>query len=274
MQLEIINLVETKKQTVDFNGDASISRELLLDRASLFGDGFYTTGVIENGKLVYRKQHLDRLVQSAQKLRFEPLDLKALLGKLDLMSESVGNAIVRINISRKQSQRGYSISAKAINYAQIILSPISFLSSDNCDLVNANYEISKNRQLGGIKHLNRLDSVLASSELTTANQEGIMYHEEQVICGSKSNLFVKINGLWITPEIKECGVLGIMRQQVIDKLIEQNVNYQIRELNRSELENVSSAFVTNCVIGVWPAKSINGRPLDVQESEELKEILV
>lgn len=244
-----------------------------LDRACLFGDGFFTTGIIVNNCFRYQNNHMARLLESAKKLRFDGFSVSGLKQCIAKISEQNANASIRISISRRQSQRGYSISKQAQYYCTIHLSELKDAPDVPCELIDATISVSYNKDLAGIKHLNRLDSVLAASEISNKNQEVLMYHDHQVICGSRSNLFVKLNDEWLTPSLDGAGVKGITRQRVLDVFSEKKIKHQITSITREQLAQVSAAFVTNSLIGVWSAKSLNGCTLDVEDSDQLKKLI-
>ena len=258
MQFEILN------QLTESNHPAQ------LDRAGLFGDGFFSTGLICEGLLIDRELHLERIVNSANRLMFNSLDLTAINAAIDEVCALESNAILRINISRSQLKRGYAIASNASYKAQFVLSPYLKNSEVPCELFDSNTEISSNQSLAGIKHLNRLDSVLAASALKEVHHEALMYHQNDLICGSKTNLFVNIDGGWQTPSLERCGVLGIMRHKVLANMRRLGVECKIAPISRTRVKEISSAFITNCVFGVWPATSINGRALQLAPSQQLK----
>jgi len=259
MQIDIVNQIEHAE---DPN---------TLDRSSLFGDGFFTTGVIKSNQLLLKNQHLDRLKQSATKLLFPELDIGRLSNIIDELCLSHCSAIIRINVYRRQTKRGYSIAKDALTQITIMLSPVQKKPSEYCELFDAKTEISLNHSLAGIKHLNRLDSVLAASEVTQANHEALMYQQNNLICGSKSNIFLRLNKQWMTPSITSCGVNGIMRQRVLHNMQKIGITCEIVDLPSAQIKDVSAAFITNCVFGVWPASYVNGRELDLLLTNQITE---
>ena len=72
----------------------------------------------------------------------------------------------------------------------------------------------RNKALAGIKHLNRLEQVLARAEWDDgALDECLMLDDRShVISATQANLFARIEGRWNTPALDECGVAGVMRR--------------------------------------------------------------
>ncbi len=244
-----------------------------LERASLFGDGFFTTGIIQDSQFCHQQRHFKRLRMSADRLLFTGLDLSQLQDRLKQLVSQIESAAIRISIARQQQQRGYAIAADAKTVCTILLSKLPALPCDYCQLIDAKTVISCNPTLAGIKHINRLDSVLAASEISSINQEALMYHGDLVICGSKSNLFVRLNGVWLTPKLSNCGIEGITRDRTIEMLNQQNIQYSISDIHRSDLTDVDAAFVTNSLTGIWPVKSINDRLVKLENSNYIRKLV-
>lgn len=244
-----------------------------LDRAALFGDGFFTTGIIYQNQFCHQQRHFERLITSANRLLFDGLELDLLKDQLNQVVSKTDNAAIRISISRQQLQRGYAISTDANYRCTILLSNLPELPNDNCELVDAETAISSNPTLAGLKHLNRLDSVLAASEISTVNQEVLMYHGELAISGSKCNLFVKLNGVWKTPKLTECGIDGITRNRVIEMFEQHKLVLNIEDIKRSDLNEVDAGFMTNSLIGVWPVASINSKRINTKDSDHIRKLV-
>lgn len=254
-----------------------------IDRGKLFGDGFFTTGKISNGKIEFFERHKERLVKSALVLSMPQFSINDLAKQLDDIVQKVERAVFRLTVSRQQVERGYAISSQATISYVLALYPLPIINSsakhnqttnNYCDLIFAKTPISVNPLLAGIKHLNRLDNVLAASEVSAADQESLMFDGEQfVICGSRTNLFLKIQGRWCTPNLNKAGVVGITYQRVLKLMEKQQIACHHREIHRDELIYVESAFVTNSLIGVWPAKALNGIGLSLQPAIFIKEQL-
>ena len=254
--------------------DSTIDKNNLLNRGEMFGDGFFTTGVIINGQIAFKDAHVARLESAATQLAFKDFSLSDLQSKLDNIENTCyDDCTFRISVCRNQSSRGYKISEKATSYCKIDLFPLVERPKSPCELLIARIHINHNPSLAGIKHLNRLDSVLASSEIESANQEALMLDGDKLICGSRSNLFVLINGIWLTDKLDSCGILGITRQRVLDYFVSHDIPHKQTEIRLDDIPLIKAAFVTNSLIGAWPAKSIHGRSLSLESSQQISEFI-
>ena len=115
--------------------------------------------------------------------------------------------------------------------------------------------------LAGIKHLNRLEQVLARAEWDDEGiAEGLMLDDRgQVISGTQSNLFAVMAGQIVTPALDQCGVAGIMRRAFCAWAAEHAIAVIERSLLPGELETAAELLVTNALIGAWPVRELAGR---------------
>jgi len=123
---------------------------------------------------------------------------------------------------------------------------------------------SHNPALAGIKHLNRLDSVLARAEWSDPGiAEGLMLAPAgELVGGTMSNLFLWDGRTLATPRLDVCGVAGTMRSRAIGLAADHGIPCVERVIRREELAGARGIFVTNALIGAWPVRRLQGRALD------------
>lgn len=242
----------------------------LLDRSALFGDGFFTTGVVRAGRLAFEAEHLKRLTLSAQKLLFVDFSTERLKKVLADFLRDCQHAAIRISVVRCQSARGYAIGKDAQTLCRVQLSELPELPSQSCQLVLAKNAISTNPDLAGIKHLNRLDSVLAASQIDPSCQEALMGFDRQVISGSRSNVFLRVDGQWYTPKLDQAGVAGITRRRVMQAMQAQEIPVFEQSVTLAMLGRADAAFLTNSLFGFWPVGAIMERPCDAALAQALR----
>jgi 4-amino-4-deoxychorismate lyase len=111
-------------------------------------------------------------------------------------------------------------------------------------------------RLAGVKHLNRLEQVLARAEWNDATvHEGVMCDPDgQPICATAANLFVVIDGRFSTPRLDRCGVAGIARAWVLAQRA-----VEVRPLQWSELESADELFLSSSVRGILPIARLDGQ---------------
>jgi len=259
-------------QFFDFRTDTQNNNQtnIDLDRGYLFGDGFFTTAIIQDGKINHQPLHQQRLNDSSIKLKFSGFKPEQLFEYIDDKIKTISNACVRITVSRAQQMRGYAFSGNekinvCIQLFSLIEQPKSF-----CELFFADTPISNNPFLAGIKHLNRLDNVFAAKEIKKINQESLMCIDDLVICGSRTNLFIKQGGVWLTPKLDKAGINGITRLRLIKLMREQDINIRLRDISKQQVIDCDAALVTNSLLGIWSVCRIGDKPLATKLSENLK----
>ena len=86
--------------------------------------------------------------------------------------------------------------------------------------------------------------------------EGLtMDADDNIICGTMSNVFFIKDRAVHTPSLDRCGVAGVMRRHVIACLEEQDISTLIREIKITEMNDFDEVFVSNSQFGVLPVRS-------------------
>jgi 4-amino-4-deoxychorismate lyase len=107
--------------------------------------------------------------------------------------------------------------------------------------------------LAGIKHLNRLENVLARAECSDAEaDEGLLLDQEGfAIGGAMTNLFIVEQGALLTPDLSRCGVAGVTRARVLEIAEKSRLACQVARLPLERVMNADEVFLVNSVIGLW-----------------------
>jgi 4-amino-4-deoxychorismate lyase len=112
--------------------------------------------------------------------------------------------------------------------------------------------LGRNARLAGIKHLNRLEQVLAQAEWDDETiVDGLMLDTEgELVSGTASNVFLVCEGMLVTPDLRFCGVLGIMRAEVLRAARELGIAVSEEPLWPQDVEAASEVFITNAIRGI------------------------
>lgn len=258
------------------------------DRAIHYGDGLFETILCSENKLLYWSQHYLRLQRSAQRLKLRCPDEDVLLGDIRCLlklNETPGSKVcsIKIIITRGSSDRGYVIPKKT-NEKRIVL--MSALAADYSSLLSGELlsgelyicknQVSINESLAGLKHLSRLENVLARNEWNdTANNQfidGLMLNaRQQVIEGSMSNVFaIKENNLY-TPDLSQSGVNGIMRDMIIDAAGRNNIQLSMLNLKLEDLYEMEEIFISNSLMGI---RSVNKIDASLYQQQTLTKFML
>jgi 4-amino-4-deoxychorismate lyase len=242
------------------------SKELIgiSDRGFQYGDGLFETIEVRDGQAVFLVRHLERLSSGCQRLGipFPGMDLLSLEAKM-LCSRGVSNrAVLKIIITRGSGGRGYR--------QPDVVQPTRVLSLHPYPDYPETYQqqgiitrfcttrLGLNPTLAGIKHLNRLEQVMARSEWNdTAIQEGLMLDANgHVIEGTMTNLFYIKNNSLYTAALTQSGVAGIMRGIIMSLSADYSLSVIEHQFTQGELLSADEVFVCNSIIGIWPIRQI------------------
>ncbi len=232
------------------------------DRGVQYGDGVFESIAFRNGTAEFLQAHLQRLMLGCERLKIQ-LDLPTLQRELDnLLAELQADQVIKIIITRGEGGRGYRFAPEM--HATRILSthpmPVYPESYDQhgIELFVCSYRLSINPALAGIKHLNRLEQVLARSEWQDEQfAEGLMFDTQgRLIEGTMSNVFIVNNGALKTPKLDNAGICGIMREKIINLAGDLGIRCDIVEISQNDLLNADEMFVCNSLIGIWPVRAI------------------
>lgn len=244
------------------NGQA-ITSIAVANRAIHYGDGIFETIALKHGIISFWPAHYQRLVAACERLKFPQPQEALLLQEIDEVKQGLDKAVIKIIITRL-GERGYRIpnSAQVTRIVQSYVYPEfpKAYQQSGIEVCFCKTGVSENKALAGIKHLNRLDNVLASSEWVDPIVEGLMCNaQEQVIQGTKSNLFCVKDGVLYTPDLSSAGINGIMRAQVLQWAQEQKINTSIETISRDKLLTFDEMFVCNSIFGIWPVTKLDNK---------------
>lgn len=227
-------------------------------RALHYGDGVFRTGLVRDGVLVDRERHLRKLASDAARL---DLDVSAQLAtEIDDACAGVAEGVLKIVLSRRDSGRGYRPAGSACD-RMLQVGPMPQWSGElweqGISLGWSKVLLGIQPRLAGIKHLNRLEQVLASRECPADRDEVILCDAEgRVTCGTRTNLFFVIEGILVTPDVSVAGVAGMMRDKVIELARATTIGGEIGLISPDEVRHASESFVTNSLVGIWPVRRV------------------
>ncbi|MEJ1228475.1 aminodeoxychorismate lyase [Pseudomonas sp. CCNWLW56] len=232
----------------------------LKDRGLAYGDGLFETIAVRAGVPVLLERHLQRLEQGCQRLALH-VDWVALSAELDAYAQGLWQGVLKLIVTRGDGLRGYAAVPSAP--ARRILQgspPVAYPAAhaeQGISLFPCATRLSEQPLLAGLKHLNRLEQVLARAEWGGAEHaEGLMRDTSgRVIEGVFSNLFLVCNGVLMTPDLSRCGVAGVMRAELLFQAESQGIVTQIADIGLEQLHLADEVFVCNSVYGVWPVRA-------------------
>ena len=234
------------------------------DRGLQYGDGLFETIEIKNQRPVFLIEHLNRLEDGCRRLKIPFPAKKTLIEESDaLCRRTTGEAVLKIIVTSGSGGRGYR--RPDIMEATRILSLHPFpdypaaYASKGVNLRTCRTPLGMNPALAGIKHLNRLEQVLARSEWDTSDvQEGLMLDSSgNAIEGTMTNLFFIRNRTVCTASLAECGIAGITRGIIMALARRHRLAVQELTCPPEQLYSADEVFVCNSIIGIWPVRQLD-----------------
>jgi 4-amino-4-deoxychorismate lyase len=244
------------------NGDRQATLPLD-DRAILYGDGLFETLRIRAAKAEFLDRHLQRLAAGCKRLCFPDLDWQSLRDEIGLCAAQRDDGVLKLIVSRGSGGRGYRIDPAASVTRIVSILPLpEWPAHPSIDGIRARIcqtPLAIQPLLAGIKHLNRLEQVLARAEWhDPAVAEGLMLAPDgRLVEGTMSNVFLVHDGVLKTPELSQCGIAGVMRSVVLDCAKVLGLGPRIETLTLEDVGSAQEMFVCNSLIGIWPLVAID-----------------
>lgn len=249
-------------QTAIWLDGAPTSTLPLPDRAVEFGDGLFETLLVYKGNPLYTEVHLQRLQRGLEVLDI-PDCLPAAESHLVDAARDVGErgwewSALRLTVSRAPGPRGYAPGDPAPPRILVVVTRLErdcARLADSATLAVSGIRLAARPALAGIKHLNRLEQVLAAGEARRAGvDEGLVLDASGRLTGVVAgNLFLVRGGELCTPVLVDCGIAGTRRRLILERWAPA-LGLNVRELPLvlHDLEDAQEVFYSNSLFTVRP----------------------
>ena len=237
------------------------------DRGFQYGDGLFETIEIWQNHPVFLTQHLKRIHYGCQRLQIPEIDDTILRNdiKKSLLHCQTGHAVLKLIITRGKGDRGYRQPeeinpTRALSLHPFPSYPVDYQTQGICVRI-CKTRLGINPTLAGIKHLNRLEQILARAEWQDNSiQEGIMLDiNDHVIEGTMTNLFYVKSGCLYTPLIKNNGIAGIIRDWIIRIAKQFELNVIEKPLTLDNVYTADELLLCNSIIGIWGVRQLENK---------------
>ncbi|MFC3031191.1 aminodeoxychorismate lyase [Pseudoalteromonas fenneropenaei] len=236
------------------------------DRGFNYGDGFFTTAKVVDGKVVHWPLHQARLVECAARLYFQPLDLVLIEQKVAEVVADSALAVVKIVITRGVGGRGYQPPRESS--ATVVVSLLPYpqhydnLANTGIELGISPIKLAKQPLLAGLKTLNRLEQVLIKQAMQAENVDDVVVldYDDHVVETSAANLLGVVNGQIVTPALTDCGILGVYLQHLMQRLAITAVTWPL-----SQWQQCDALFVCNSLMQLVAVKRLGTQYWDMKQ---------
>lgn len=235
------------------------------DRGLAYGDGVFRTLPMLGGQARMWSRHYAKLAADCRALAITPPEEQQLRADLGRVAAAHPDCVLRITVTRGSGGRGYepppqSRSRRIVAASRLPEYPLSWLR-EGVAVRHCTIRLAVQPRLAGIKHLNRLENVLARSEWTDPQiAEGLLSDSNGVVIeGCRSNLFILEQGRLLTPDLSGCGVSGVTREAILEKDAGHGWACAVEPISHARLEAADAVMLVNSLIGVWPVARLGDR---------------
>lgn len=241
------------------------------DRGFNYGDGIFTTLLVQSAKPIHYPLHESRLKYGCQRLCIPEPSWLTIGKEVTSLCTDEPKAVIKIIITRGEGGRGYS--PTGANQANVVITKHAYPEKyetwqNGIEIGIADTKLGLNPLTAGIKHLNRLEQVLIRKELDEKQLlEGVVADiNGHVISVSAGNLFWQIGTEWFTPSLQNSGIEGIMRHLLIQYCQENDISCRQVLVDIEKLLKADSVLICNSIMGLVPIKRIDRHQFDSTDS--------
>ena len=240
-----------------------IDQVAALDRGLSYGDGVFRTLRIRHGQPVWWADHLEKLQADCQRLQIPVPTPEVWQQDCDsLVLPEYG--VMRMTVTRGLSPRGYAMpDTPSVTRIVSVWADDAAATAEpvNIDARVCQLRLGHQPALAGVKHLNRLENVLARSEWRDPSiREGLLLDEHDfVISGVMTNVFIWRDQILQTPLLDQCGVAGVTRARLMRHARQVGLRVEERRLTLNDVLAADELMFTNSLIGLWRVKQVGDR---------------
>lgn len=246
--------------TVWIDGRAATEeqRALVADRGWLYGDGLFETMRVVDGVVALLDRHVRRACLGLSRLgaKDHP-SASELAEEIKHIAKEMGEGVIRMSLSRVGEGRGYCPPNRS--RWRRILSTFSLpMTPSSVRLCISSVRMGQSNALGAMKHSGRGEQVLAAADASNRHYDDALMLNGlgQIIEATAANVFIEVNGRWLTPVINNAGVRGVYRDWLIDRAKASGQPIAVRPIHVGMLERATAVVLCNAVRGAWCASSI------------------
>lgn len=258
--------------------DAGLSAS---DRGLMYGDGVFRTIHVRAGRPLWWSAHIAKLAADAERLAIPappPEDWDRDVSTL--LASTPADCVLKLVLTRGPATRGYRPAGRAMPTRLLIASAwpahVETVAARGAHLHLCHMRLSEQPRLAGIKHLNRLEHVLAAMEWSDPTiDEGLLLDAAgRVICAVSGNVFIYRDGALYTPRVDRCGVAGLARERLMGVARDLKLNVHETDIYLDQLLDADEVMLTNSLIKIWRVARLDGRTWEAPSvSGELRTLL-
>jgi len=236
------------------------------DRGLAYGDGVFRTFAAHAGRPLHWQRQYEKLAHDCAVLSLRVPGAPVLEGEVRVACGARSRCTVKIIVTRGPCVRGYAYGRDGDPTRIVIADEAPGYPEAHAEVgVKARLcalRLAHQPALAGVKHLNRLENVMARAEWDDPDiAEGLLCDSGgRVIGGTMTNVFIVTGGSLATPALDQCGVSGVTRDRVIEAAGRLGITCRIAAIPWREVSEAGEVFLVNSLAGVWPVRELESRP--------------
>lgn len=247
---------------ISFNGKITPSDQPVLlasNRGFRYGDGLFETLKLDQGKILLKELHFQRLLTGLELLKFDRPKLfstsKLAAEIIQLAEKNQIRELGRVRLSVFRGNGGLYDDDRGLQYLiECWPLPESFSRLNENGLEIGIYpDAPKQISLfSGLKSANFLPYTLASiyAKENKLNDCLLLNQEGHIADSTIANLFVYLEGKFITPGPEQGAVDGVMRKYLVREMRAAGYTVEEGPVNIAALEAANEVFLSNAIHGV------------------------
>jgi 4-amino-4-deoxychorismate lyase len=258
------NSSDNKKSMIIVNGEVAGTIPVL-DRGLMYGDGVFRTMRVRGGNVELWDRQYAKLAADCTGLDILCPSSKVLEQEIEQVVRAEPECVLKIVISRGEGGRGYGLPCSVRPSRVVLSAPVpeypTHYWEEGVRLHVCEIRMCHQPRLAGIKHLNRLENVLARMEWHDPDvPEGVMLDADgHVIEGTMCNIFARSEDKLVTPDLSQCGVAGLQRERIMAQADGLGLCLEVRPFELRFLLDADEVLVCNSVVGIWQVREIGPR---------------
>ena len=230
------------------------------NRGLRFGDGLFETLKGRNNKLQFANDHFERLWKGMKLLQFKiPVHFTAenLQEEIrQLLNKNGHNNVARVRLTIFRGDGGLYDEISHIPYYLIqtwALPEDTGKWNSNGLLLGVYSDVKKNCDvLSNIKHNNFLPYVMGAfhAKKQKWNDAVLLNHFGRICDTTIANIFLIKGDVIYTPSLDEGCVAGIMRKNIINQLVKDNLEVIEGKITIEDLLNADEVFLSNSIYNI------------------------
>jgi 4-amino-4-deoxychorismate lyase len=237
----------------------------LSDRGFRYGMSLFESFRLRDGQLYFAREHWLSLQDACSQCGF-PLSDAVFPSLAPLLSTLHGDWFVRLYVTAGDGAPSAPVTASRVfvfaepRVHEPLLEHWVTITEMPCQPV-----------LGGLKTANYWPNILALTQAHDLNAtETLLFNTNaHLVSASMANVFLRIDGQWVTPSPRASARKGVIRSWVLDHL-----NTEERLLSIEEVRRADSGFLSNSWMGISQMAVLEGKTLQKDDGIlELKALL-